>query len=266
MKEAVVECCAMFSGTAEPGGDSRVAIAKHSHGGGHREAFGQCCQYLSDALGCCLAAVQRRGAPRTKGGLACLAAQGLDTFAFSVSTVTDHCMDLGIGDPIIVARAIRAGEALSVDAFGGAATTFEGAPGRHQGAGLQQAPEGGADSGSAPAEKLTPPGPGRVGQEHNQSKPEPVRIGEHTGPCATHSRYRGVRRKDTEDDKGCQAFRKSMLDYWRPACCPELSTTKRGSTTRTLNGIAGRSYACAHAHRGESGSVPGDRRLYRHGQ
>src|SRR5262249_6974531 len=104
LEESVVERCAMFPGTAEPGGDSRMAMAKHPHGGGHIQAFGQCCQYLPDALGCCLEAVQRRRAPRTKGGLACLAAEGLDTFAFPVSTVTDHCMDLGIGDPIIGAR------------------------------------------------------------------------------------------------------------------------------------------------------------------
>ena len=198
---SVVERCAMFPGTAEPGGDSRVAMAKEGHGGGHRKVFGQCCQYLPDAVGCCLEALQRRRASRTQGSLACLAAEGPDTFAFPVSAVTDHCMDLGIGDPILGARAIRAGEALGVDPPHRATATFHlplgrhgrrgGCRGRHQlaagrtrirrvwpGALWAQPLDSDGDGGAAPLRVQPTPVPRQLGQSHHEQHKR--------APCSRH--------------------------------------------------------------------------------
>jgi hypothetical protein len=66
-KEALVQRCAVPSGTCEPGGDGRMPMPEHAHGRADIQAFGQGRQHFGNSVGSGFQPIERRH-PEGNGG------------------------------------------------------------------------------------------------------------------------------------------------------------------------------------------------------
>src|SRR5262245_29123604 len=122
--EVVVQGCAVLPGARQPSPKGWLAMSEHARGGGQLQSFGERGQHLSKALGRCFQAIERGIAARAEGGATRLTAQGLDALALAMSAIPNQSVNLRVGNPVVGAGAVQAGEALSVNLFGGTTTAF----------------------------------------------------------------------------------------------------------------------------------------------
>ena len=133
LKGAIVQRCAVFPRSHQPSRDGRVPMPEHPHGRGDIHPLRQRRQHLANPVGCRFKPIERGVAWRAEARATCLTAQRLDALAPPLSAIAHQGMDLRIGDRILQACAVGAGEALGVTAFRCAAPAFPLAPGRHGG-------------------------------------------------------------------------------------------------------------------------------------
>jgi len=127
-------------------------------------------------------------------------AQCLSALAASMGAVPKQRVDLGVGNVILRAGVLGAGQALGVTALGCARAAFDRGAWRQRwwrvrksgcrvlparravvgSTGLEQLLEVGGDKGSTPSEMLaTAPGPEKPDQRHHEQEDEPTGMGQH---------------------------------------------------------------------------------------
>jgi hypothetical protein len=173
-------------------------MAKHAHRCSTIQSFGQRGQNLPNALGRGFEAVEWGIAPSTEGGLAGLAAQGLNPFAAPMRAIPDQRVNVRISDLKVDTQAVRTAEALGVNAFRCATSAFQVTPGCHGRAGrsvagrkrlglatgwtvigrarLEQPGERSSDSSGL---GMLAPMPIPEKPNHQQYQHQPARIGRH---------------------------------------------------------------------------------------
>lgn len=119
----------MFASSAQPGANGGFSIAEDASSSGYIQPFGQRSYYLGDASTGCLEPIERGVPTRTEGGLAALAAEGLDGFGFAARSVADQGVYSCIGNGVVIAGLVGAGEALRGNELGAATGRFTQAPG-----------------------------------------------------------------------------------------------------------------------------------------
>ena len=101
MKPALVQARAVRASSGEPGGDRRMAMTEDAFRCRDAEPFRHGRQDFAHTLYRRFEPIEGRMATGGEGGSARLAAQGLDALVLAVRAVTDQCMDLPGGDPIV---------------------------------------------------------------------------------------------------------------------------------------------------------------------
>jgi hypothetical protein len=170
-------------------------MAEHAYRRRDIKPFRKRSEHFRNPMGCRFEAIERRVAAGAEGGLACLTPEGLDAFSLPMHTVTDQSVVERVGNLIVRARTLRAGESLCGNPLGGAPTAFSIAPrgyrkvGGHGSAwgrrllaagraiigcaGLQQSLDLGGD-GWAILIALAPPHPDSPGQQNQKQEDEPT--------------------------------------------------------------------------------------------
>ncbi len=118
----------MFAGPRQPGADGAFAVPKHTRRRSDREPFGERTQDFRNSGGSCFEAIERRIATGGEGRSAGLTAKGLDAFILAVRPIADQGVNVRVGDPVIGAGRVRAGESVGGDAFRSTTSALEFAP------------------------------------------------------------------------------------------------------------------------------------------
>jgi hypothetical protein len=185
----------MLTGTPEPSRDRSRAMAEHPYRCCDIKPFSKRSEHFRNPMGCRFEAIKWSVATGAEARLACLTAEALDAFSLAVRTVTNQSVDLRIGNPIVRARLVRAGESLCGNPLGSTSTAFLIAPRGYRKverrgcecgrrllaagraiigrAGLEQSLDlGGNDWASLVA--LAPPDPDSPGQQNQKQKDKPT--------------------------------------------------------------------------------------------
>ena len=129
---ALVQGLSVLASARQPGGDGRLPIAEDPFGSRWVQPFGQRRQHHGDLLRGSFQTVQGRVASSTEGGVAGLAAKGLDPLDTAMLAISDQGVDVCIGDPEVRAEGVGTSEPLGVDAFGCSSSAFHLRPATHR--------------------------------------------------------------------------------------------------------------------------------------
>jgi hypothetical protein len=131
-ERTLVQRLSVLASAGQPGSDSRLSVAEDSLGSGWVQPFGKGREHHSDLVRRGFQAVEGGVTPRTEGGVASLAAKGLDLLGTAMLAISDEGVDLSSGDAEVGARSVGTGEAVGVHALGCSPTAFDLAPGTHR--------------------------------------------------------------------------------------------------------------------------------------